>query len=712
MRRDASGRIFRKPRFAAFHRAMPWLAILGVHYGALAQTPPAGNPVSSTTAAGPASPADPASPKSAYVDRVIDGALPADDGMELKATNYDSSGWARSWRVDYSIFYQKGAPDTRAQALGINAYVDTPNYGSISVNGNLVSQRTSGAGNQTDAQASTFRIDQRGVPLDGGWRADYRAGDIGTGIAPLGRGIGRIFLPSNQVRGAGGQWYLGDAMDVNAAVGEAGLFNGLNVTGFQTSGGQISSAGAQARLPFSAANGRSDVAFQVLNGQNISDGAGLGSAQNTRAAWASAAWEGAAPWAGGSVAPGFAPISERPGGLRLQGSLMHSSSSRQGEGVGAWVDAAWRTERWRNTASLFRLEPNLRWGMSELPRALPGIYLQSDTSTRQWQVGFSGELSDSVRKAPTPGSVSAKSAFFNANGRYRIDTRNSVTAGVNLRALSGSGQALTIGYDRLTDFGQSQWRGDFASAGGVRTRRAGLDQGWAVTPPATLSTSLALERVDGPFTSNTGVIWGILGAVQPWSRVSLDASLRGARRSDGSDSLNANLGMVYQSWDGWSIAMRYTEARGQEPLQPLVVSALAAAMQPVVTTLPVNRALQVVLRYEGRAGTAVAPLAGLPGGGAGVVNGTVFFDADANGRRDAAEGGVPGVTVILDRRYVARTDAQGRYEFPAVAAGEHSLEISADNVPLPWSPAQREAGRLSVRVRSDTVRDFPVQRDR
>ena len=61
----------------------------------------------------------------------------------------------------------------------------------------------------------------------------------------------------------------------------------------------------------------------------------------------------------------------------------------------------------------------------------------------------------------------------------------------------------------------------------------------------------------------------------------------------------------------------------------------------------------------------------------------------ANGRREASEGGVPGVTLILDRRFVTRTDAQGRYEFPAVAEGEHVIEVSSDNVPLPWTPALR-----------------------
>ena len=103
---------------------------------------------------------------------------------------------------------------------------------------------------------------------------------------------------------------------------------------------------------------------------------------------------------------------------------------------------------------------------------------------------------------------------------------------------------------------------------------------------------------------------------------------------------------------------------------------------------------------------------GVPGTGSGGLTGAVFYDADGNGRREASEGGVPGVTVILDRRYVTRTDGQGRYEYPFVAAGEHLIEVSPDNVPLPWSPALRDPAKTMVFVRQTHSLDFAVQRER
>lgn len=646
-----------------------------------------------------------------YVDRVMDPAALPEEGMALKLSEYNSAGWPRSVRIDYSVFSQRGAGKTDSRAIGVGGFLDTPDYGSLSLNANLVEQRTDETGSRRKNSASTWRIDQRGMPLDGGWHANHSAGDINTTSTSLARGLGRVSLPTTPIRGLGGQWYLADLMDLNASAGRTGLFSGLDLAGFEPSGGRISSAGGQFRLPFGSAGSRSDAAFQLLDGRGIGDIAGFGTAQDTRAFFAATSWEGAAPWAD-RLAPGSTPVSERLGGLRLQGNLVRSTSSRDGDATGLWADAAWRSERWRNSAGIFRFEPNLRWGTAVLASDLQGVYWQADTSTRQWQAGFATELSDSVSDGGPGNGATGRSAFLNLNGRYRLDTRNALGAALNLRALTSPGQSLLLNWDQTGDWGQTQWRGDFANTGGSRTVRFGADQSWPVIFPASLNTSLAWERVSGGLTSNTGWIWGLLGSVSPASQWSLDASLRGAQRSDGAESLSANMGLRWQSFSGWSLALRYTEARGQEPLSALVVSALTAATLPATVATPTNRSLQLLLRYEERAGSASAPLGGVPGGGAGTLSGTVFFDADGNGRREATEAGVPGVTVILARRYVARTDAQGRYEFPAVAAGEYLIEVSPDNVPLPWSPTQRDPIKTRLQVRQLTTVDFPVQRER
>jgi len=649
-----------------------------------------------------------------YVDRVMEGLPDLDGGLQLKASEYNETGWPRSWRVDYSLFKQSGGGDTTSRALGIGGFLDTPSYGALSINANLVQQQTNAPGNQVQNSGSTWRIDQRGLPLDGGWFANHSAGDINTVSTRLARGTGRVSVPATPIRGVGGQWYLNETVDLNAAAGRTGLFTGLDTAGFQTSGGSIGSVGAQFRLPTGDALGagsRSDAALQLIDGKNLPDGAGFGNALNTRAYFAAASWEGAAPWGSGLATTGYGSPSERVGGLRMQANVVRSDSTVGGGATGLWLDAAWRTERWRNTAGVFRFEPNLRWGTTVLASDLQGIYWQADTSTRQWQAGYAVELSDSVSHAGA-GSGSGRSAFINVNGSYLLDSRNSVGAALSFRTITSPGQSAQLSWTRSGDWGQTQWRTDLANASGVRTTRLGVDQSWPVALPATLSTSLALERIRGNINPTTGWIWGVLGTLSPWSQWSLDGSVRGARRNDGSESLNANVGVNWQPYGGWSLSLRYTESRGQEPLPALVVSALTAATQQAIAATQTNRSIQLLLRYEDRAGTATAPLGGLPGTGAGGLTGTVFFDTDGNGRREASEGGVPGVTVILDRRYVTRTDGQGRYEFPFVAAGEHLIEVSPDNVPLPWSPVLRDPAKTVILVRQTHSFDFAVQRER
>ena len=649
-----------------------------------------------------------AAPATPYVDKVMAEGNFDDSALQLKASAYNSSGPPRSLRLNYSIFSQAGEADaTLSRALDLSAFVDTADYGSLSVNATLSSQDTNSAYNGRRATNGSWRLDQRTLPLDGGWRANHSAGDINTGNSALARGSARTYLPGTPVRGVGGEWYLGDLITLNASAGRTGLFNGVDLSGFEVSPGRIATAGGQFRLPDSLAGGRTDAAAQWLDARGISDYSGSASLQDTQAVWTSVGWEGAAPW-NAALAPGSAAPADRLGGLRVQGNLLRSNSSRNGQALGLWADAAWRTERWRHTAGAFRFEPGLRWGAATIASDLQGVYWQADTSSRQWQAGFSGELSDGVSNA---GTGQGRSAFASANGRYSLDTRNSVGAVLNVRALGGNGRALLLNWDRTGAWGQTQWRADLAHSAGLHTTRLGVDQNWALQT-GTLSTSLAWERSTGASTSGRSLVWGVLGSVSPWPQWTLDVSMRGAHRSGGASSLNANLGARWQ-WDsGWSVGFRYTEARGKEPLSPLVVSALTAATLSSTMTLPTYRSVQLLLRYEGRAGTASAPLGGAAGSGAGTLSGTVFFDADASGRREASEAGVPGITVILDKRFVTRTDAQGYYEFPAAAAGQHLVDISPDNIPLPWSPEFREPVNTTLQVRQRTTVDFAVRRNR
>ena len=645
----------------------------------------------------------------AYVDRVLETGPQSEQVPEGEQGTVNTDGWARSLRLDYALSSQKGPSPSLSRAIQFSGFLDTPNHGALSVAGSLNSQRADGLpgdrGNSASGRSS-WRIDQRRLQLDSGWAADHSAGDISTATPMMARSLGRIYLPFIPISGLAGHWYQGDVLDLNASTGNPGLFTGIDTNGFSPSGGRVSSAGGQIQLA-GQRNGlsRTEAAVQLVDARKIPD-PGAASGLNARSLWAALAWEGAAPWAS-TFAPGRTdPIALRSGGLRVQGNWMESSSNAGDRSVGGWLDAAWRTDWLQNSAGIFYLQPNLRWGTTTAASDLKGAYWRADTSARRWNLGWSVEASDSVS------GLSGRSAFGNISGRYSLDTRNTLGATLSLRTGSGSGQAVQMSWNHGSDWGQTQWRGNLQRAGGIRTMFAGIDQVWALPLPITLSTSLGWEQS----RSSAGVTasvrsWGLLAGFAPTNQLNVDASLRGAHGAS-SDALNANLGVSWRYNLNWSLIGRYTESRGQDPQSAQIVSALTAStLLPVIPT-PASRTLQLILRYEDRAGTVSAPLGGAPGTAGGALQGTVYFDADTNGRRDASESGVPNIVVVLDRRFVARTDAQGRYEFPWVAAGAHTLQVQTDNIPLPWSPVLRDAVPASVVVRSTTITDFALQRDR
>src|SRR5271169_1873633 len=110
----------------------------------------------------------------------------------------------------------------------------------------------------------------------------------------------------------------------------------------------------------------------------------------------------------------------------------------------------------------------------------------------------------------------------------------------------------------------------------------------------------------------------------------------------------------------------------------------------------------LTLRYQRSLGSQFAPLGGAPGAGSGEIAGIVYLDANDNGRFDAGEAGAPNVTVILDGRFSTRTDTNGRFDFPAVAAGHHVITVQADNLPLPWQLANQGRTEVEVATRDRT----------
>ena len=136
------------------------------------------------------------------------------------------------------------------------------------------------------------------------------------------------------------------------------------------------------------------------------------------------------------------------------------------------------------------------------------------------------------------------------------------------------------------------------------------------------------------------------------------------------------------------------------------LSAISQFPTPFLVPVAKDRALFLILRYEDRAGTAVVPLGGAPGSGAGNIVGYLFLDTNDNDRRDANETGAANVTILLDGKFSTRTDSQGKFEFPLVAAGTHAISVIPDNLPLPYFVGGADKRQVIVRTRETTSLDI------
>jgi hypothetical protein len=669
---------------------------------------------------------EPAAP--IYEDRVLDSAPQAQ--VDETSEEAPSTGWPRGGSVELQTQRQTALTEQRNQTLQFTGFLDTPNYGAFSADLSVnryrntvpafdISGQNGNLYNLSYQSGNTGRIDQRAMPFNNGWFANNSLGYINTAATPLSRGLGRVFLPSLPIEGFATTFERPGRTSLNASSGRLGFFDGINSQGFTIGRGTATTFGGQQQLtgddtPLGI--GRTDAAFQWVDARNVNLNGVTGFAQDTTSFWGATSWQGVAPWAD-SIGPGIGPLTERPGGLRVQANYAHSagkpSDARSLAPIdsanGFWVDADWRSDWARQGASVFYFDPALRWGSNPIAGDLQGASWRADVSTRQWQLGGNIELSESVS------GLQARSLFGNLFGRYRFDSRDSLSSTVAARTGNQAAQSVQVTWEHISPvWGQSQWRADVAHGRDQQVVRFGLDQAWAVAETSSLSTTLAVEQSEQFGASARSVIWGALGSLPFLASGRLDLSVRGSNGFSGNASrfLNANARVSWALGAGWSFYVQYSAANGQESLNPAVVSALTAATLPPVFVVPSSRTLLFAVRYEARAGNTTAPIGGAPGVGSGRLEGHVFFDQNSNGLREASEGGVPNVTVVLNGRFVARTDAQGFYSFPSVAAGNHQLELIQDNLPLPWSNPGAATRRVDVYVRDTATADFPIQRDR
>lgn len=606
-----------------------------------------------------------------YEDRLIDaGNLPplAEDKEDL---SYNAEGPSRAWRIEgVTSNFDRGGVVRRENGLTFGGRFDTQDYGAFSLDGAFRSRPSAGV----------FTLGQRGLAFDNGWRANNGAGMLNTPGIDLSRNQYRFFLPTFPIVGVETEWLHDGDVQIQASAGQPGLFDGLRLSGFSRRSGNIFTAGAQWV-----------VAPNVLAGFQFADAQGVGNNFDVNAADArisARSWYGTMAWQDAKT--------------RVQVNLLDSEVNQGRHNLGFWLDAETREGRYRYNYGVFRNDPDLSWGYSPFTADIQGAYFRVNYQSQQWM--WSGGLDD-------VNSVSGRGAdgvYGTGSVRYQVNRSLGVGGGATVRRSNDNAEAAYAFVDKLTSLGTTRVQLDVASTtGSQRNQQFAVDQAWPTEVGLRLSTSLSLTRETTPEKRIHRANFGINGGADISNNLTLEGSVRWSTSRDIANTrgMYANVSLNWRISSRWALSMTYYDNRAEDQTTLSVASLIPTQL---LVPLPRDRALFLILRYEDHAGTPLAPLGGAAGSGAGNIVGYLFLDANENERRDANEFGAANVTILLDGKFSTRTDAQGKFEFPMVVNGTHTISVVPDNLPLPYFVGADGKRQIVVRTRETTMVDIPA----
>lgn len=676
-----------------------------------------------------------AAPK-AYEDRFMNPDAGTTDGEAASDAEAEQPQGFRAWLVESRIGFgeasgtgfgrQRAAEfgqrfEYRRETLNHGEFVLQADARHLNGNGVLNGGGIGALGYARDATSGRFTLRNLGFPLTTQTFADTAVGDIYSELTDGLARNHRLSLGSSTMRGASTRVFSTD-LDVRAGFGERGNLTGGPYPGFEKSQGTLGWLGLTRRLgePWFASfqlDQARDVPAYYVDPVNA-----LGYGRKDVTSWAA------------SIGYGREPL--RDGEVRARATLVGSRTRSPTPGLatggsqGLFVEAGARTGAYRHEFGAYAARPNLYFGDAALATGTRGAYWRIDRSDSRLNWGAALDLE---RAAPNDSFTlfGYRRAGASGNVQYLLDRNTSFGGSLNLMqtrydnaAAQASGQGSGLRSLYANAFYQTRFFDWPRSRFNLSVRR---NEAIVLGDGTATGQELQWEQdwIGGRFETLRPELTTTLGYAR-------DQSNGGARHYP-------TAGVQFRFWmaEGLSVTgnLRYTSQHGglytsrglsgtlgaEKDLAPGWRAGIAANLnQARATTVPVglntptlfrtnDKTVYVYLRWEGSAGAAY-PTAGARTGsaGGGSVAGRVFYDANNDGEAQIGEGGVANVEVLLDGRYRAVTDRDGRFEFPLVTTGRHQLTLTPDTVPLPWGPARDAGASVDVPLRGQASAAIPV----
>ncbi|MBN8214115.1 MAG: carboxypeptidase regulatory-like domain-containing protein [Xanthomonadales bacterium] len=624
-----------------------------------------------------------------YQDRIIApeklASLPVDDDEQ------NTSGAPRAAHIELVAHRSRFAGERSVElGAGFGGSWDTDAFGTLSAEALVF--RSDHPRNGGEHWRGTATLWQRGLAMPGGWSVNNGLGVLNTPMPALLREQYRFFLPSVPMLGASSEWQQrASGLQLQAAVGRGGAYDGARLSGFDTGDGSVATVGAQWAW---SKRWTGAASLLVTDGRIVPDDQGLPAFQNTatRALLFGNRWQGAHD----SVA------------VHLQ-----TSDTDAAQAAGAWIDARADRGRFTHRYGAFHLEPELAWGAWPINNDVRGGYYRLDFNRARWSWNAGIDRIDSISGNGFDGW------YGNSFLRYQASARLGYGGGMSARdsrsdSADDSAQALQLFLDAQSRWGQTRLQYDRAHAQrNADSWQVLVDHALRMREGSRLSLSAGIgELANGQLRTSRTLSLAAYGGFDLTDDISLDGTIRWSHSqdNDASRGLDLNLGWRWRVASRWTLLGNLSESRSARR-SPFALDPLTG--QPVFGTLPHDRSVYVSLRYDYSAGRARQVLGGPPDAATGSIAGSVFLDDNNDGVRAASEQPAANITIVLDDRYSVRTDGQGRFVFERVAVGTHTLEAVPDNLPLPWS-IDEERGRrnLQVDVRGETIVDIGAVRPR
>ncbi|QJR13887.1 hypothetical protein DSM104440_00677 [Usitatibacter palustris] len=627
----------------------------------------------------PAPPIVPPVVASAYTDRTLMG-VSEEQELGLDNRPRDGSPGLKQWGVELRSEHREHstAGTTQADGVAFRYAMETERYGDFALLGQVTHFRSNPPRGEEERVIGSATLIQENFGIAPGWFATSSLGVVRPILPFFLTTSYRVNMSTSMLSGF--QTSISSPQDeIRLGVGRIGQLTGFGIQQFERSQGEQATAAYARRLNRDWSVGAAAIA--VRDSLSVPD-------HVTTTIGIDREFNSSGP------------------GVKAQVAL---TDDQQAAG---WFDSQVRSGRMMHRFGAYYVDPDFKFGDGGSARDTRGAYWRGEYRGAANFYGFGIETSsDNLERNPERGGSDNIGGY--ANATLRLDRTLQVGGGGSMRQedpRTAGGIPRKVGYANLflsKTWGLGVTRLDAntntsrpTTGFTERTNYVAWYQDWPRLGSVDLQTQLSqtnenLERGDTirrlASVTARGPLYGNLQWDATLSYVDVDDP-RGSERN-----YNAAVSLDWNPAPSWTVLLTWF----RNSIQPGADNLLSPFVK--------ENALQLTVRYEGSSGT---PYPGVSGGrsSTGRVTGSIFYDENGDGVRQANERGAPGVQVILDDRQAAVTDSDGRYTFALVPAGVHRLRVSVDRVPLPWGLDDETPREVRVDVRGDVRTDVGLKR--